>query len=94
MTFNSNEISEINNNDINKGVDLSKYMYMFVTLFANRVTLNLFLDDGRALAQFFLDEFFLIFKEKMDYSSIMSLHVRNVEVFVITEKNDREVMMH
>ena len=93
MTFNSNEISEINNNDINKGVDLSKYMYMFVTLFANRVTLNLFLDDGRALAQFFLDEFFLIFKEKMDYSSIMSLHVRNVEVFVITEKNDREVII-
>ena len=68
-------------------------MYIFVTLFDNRVTLNLFLDDGRALAQFFLDEFFLIFKEKMDYSSIMSLHVRNVEVFVIIEKNDREAII-
>jgi len=66
---------------------------MFVTLFANRVTLNLFLDDGRALAQLFLDEFFLIFKQKMDYSSIMSLHVRNIEVFVITENNDREVII-
>ena len=99
LTLNSNELSSSNifipNNDNNndKKIDLSKYMYMFVTLFANRVTLNLFLDDGRELAQFFLDEFFLIFKQRMDFSSMMGLRVRNIEVFVITENNDREVIV-
>jgi hypothetical protein len=66
---------------------------MFVTLFANRVTINLFLDDGRQLAELFLDEFFLIFKQKMDFSSNMGIRVRNIEVFVITENNDREVII-
>ena len=96
FTLNSNEISSINinnNNDNNKNIDLSKYMYMFFTLFANRVTLDLFMDDGRELSQLFLDEFFLIFKQKMDFSSMMGVHVRNVEIFVITENNDREVIV-
>ena len=97
-TLNSNEISSINNNNINlnknnNNIDLSKYMYMFVTLFVNRVTLYLYLDDGRELAELFLDEFFLIFKEKMDYTSTMGLHVRSVEIFTITENNDREVIV-
>ena len=96
LTLNSNEISSLNinpnNNNINK-CDLSKYMYMFITLFVNRVTLNIFLDDGRGLAELILDEFFLIFKQKMDFSSIMGLRVRNIELFGITEKDDREVIV-
>ena len=94
ISTNSNEISSnnINSNNNNK-IDLSKYMYMFVTLFVNRVTLNIYLDDKRELAQLILDEFFLIFKQKMDFSSIMGLHIRNIEVFAITENNDREVIV-
>ena len=82
----------INNNN-NEKIDLSKYMYMFVTFFVNRVSLNIFLDNGRQIAQLILDEMFLLFKERMDMSSKMGLHVRNVEMFSITEKNDREVIV-
>ena len=98
LTLNSNEIGSSNNNVINNkngnnNIDLSKYIYMFITLFVNRVTLDLYMDDGRELANLFLDEFFLIFKQKMDFSSIMGLRVRNIEVFVINENNDREVIV-
>ena len=91
-TLNSNEISS-NNINSNNNIDLSKYMNMLFTLFINRITLNIYLDDQRELAQLILDEFFLLFKQKMDFSSIMGLHIRNIEVFTITENNDREVIV-
>ena len=95
ITMNSNEISSINlnNNNAKEKVDLGKYMYMYITLFVNRVTLNLFLDDNRPLSQLILDEFFLIFKQKMDFSSITAVYVRNLEVFVYTENNNKEVIV-
>ena len=71
--MNSNDISSINiinNNNKNEKIDLGKYMYMYFTFFVNRVTLNLFMDDKRDLSQLILDEFFLIFKQKMDFSSV------------------------
>ena len=80
VTLNSNEISS-NNINSNNNIDLSKYMNMLFTLFINRITLNIYLDDQRELAQLILDEFFLLFKQKMDFSSIMGLHIRNIEVF-------------
>jgi hypothetical protein len=98
ITTSSNGNSSINNiiinsNKNNEKIDLSKYMYMFVTFFVNRVSLNIFLDNGRQIAQLILDEFFLLFKQRMDMSSKMGLHVRNIEMFSITEKNDREVIV-
>ena len=94
VTVNSNEISSINliNNNKEK-IDLSKYMNMFITFFVNRVKLNLFFDDKRELSQLLLDEFFLIFKQKLDYSSVMGIYVRNLEVFASTENNDKEVIV-
>ena len=94
VTVNSNEISSINliNNNKEK-IDLSKYMNMFITFFVNRVKLNLFFDDKRELAQLLLDEFFLIFKQKLDYSSIMGVYVRNIEVFACSENNEKEVIV-
>ena len=94
VTINSNEISSINNINNNKEkIDLSKYMNMFITFFVNRVKLNLFFDDKRELSQLLLDEFFLIFKQKLDYSSVMGIYVRNLEVFASTENNDKEVIV-
>ena len=95
VTMNSNEISSINlpNNQKQEKIDLSKYMYMYITFFVNRVTLNLFLDDKRDLSQLILDEFFLIFKQKKDFSSIMGVYVKNLEVFAYTENNDKEVIV-
>ena len=68
-------------------------MNMFITFFVNRVKLNLFFDDKRELSQLLLDEFFLIFKQKLDYSSVMGIYVRNLEVFASTENNDKEVIV-
>ena len=94
VTVNSNDISSINFiNNKNEKCDLSKYMYMFITFFVNRVTLNLYLEDKRDLSQLILDEFFLIFKQKMDFSSIMGVYVRNLEVFAYTENHNKEVII-
>ena len=94
ITINSNDISSVtlNNNNKDEKIDLSKYMSMIFTFFVNRVTVNLFMDDKRDLAQLILDEFFLIFKQKMDLSSLMGVYVRNLEVFAYTENNDKEVI--
>ena len=95
LTMTSNDISSINLNINNKNekIDLGKYMYMIFTFFVNRVTVNLFMDDKRDLAQLILDEFFLIFKQKMDFSSRMGVYVRNLEIFAYTENNDKEVIV-
>ena len=96
VTMNSNDISSINiinNNNKNEKIDLGKYMYMYFTFFVNRVTLNLFMDDKRDLSQLILDEFFLIFKQKMDFSSVMGVYVKNLEVFAYTENNNKEVIV-
>ena len=49
--------------------------------------------DKRDLSQLILDEFFLIFKQKLDFSSIMGLYVRNIEVFACSENNEKEVIV-
>ena len=96
ITMNSNDISSINitnNNNKNEKLDLGKYMYMFFTFFVNRVTLNLYMDDKRDLSQLIMDEFFLIFKQKMDFSSVMGVYVKYLEVFAYTENNEKEVIV-